>query len=155
MNKPHTSSAIDKSSQIRYAIAILIGYGVGGFCLSGYQTNLFVWMVIHLLIAYIAITGRGGIVLSGACFSSMLIVYALAKPWLLIDVTHLPLKPAQFWALSLLVLWAMGILLIDLLGSAVQEFSYEQRPQWQCALFLGSLSGVALEIGHRIFVAII
>lgn len=150
MNKIYSALVQPRYHQLRYAIAILIGYSVGGFYLSSCQATSTVWSIIHLLIAYIATTGTGGIVVSEACFSSLIVSYAFSHPWPVTNVLSIPFTPAQIWSSTLLTFWLLGSLLITLLGTAVTASAQRQRFHWQHALSLGSLSGLALHLGHRV-----
>ncbi|NEQ55354.1 MAG: hypothetical protein F6K11_35425 [Leptolyngbya sp. SIO3F4] len=129
---------------------ILIGYGIGGFCLASCQTKLLVWTVIYFLVIYTSMTGKGGIALSSLLFSSILTIYTLVNPWPFLE-SILFLDSAQIWAFSLLSAWSLGILLICLLGSAAQSFANQRWPKWQYVTCLTCLSGLALELGRNIF----
>ena len=150
MNRLYTSLLRPRYHQLRYAIAILVGYGVGGFYLSSCQASVAVWALICLLVAYIATTGTGGIVLSEAAFSLVVITYALAYPWPTTQDVPIPLTPAQLWSGSLLIYWLLGSLLIILLAMAITEFT-QQQFSWRYSLFLGGVSFFALNLGHKIY----
>ena len=154
MNKLYSALVRPKFHQLRYALAILVGYSVGGFYLSSCQASAAIWSVTCLLVAYIAITGMAGVVLSEACFSGMLIIYALSHPWPVTKVMGIPFTPAQIWSLSLLIFWLLGSLLIFLLGTAITEFSQQRRFYWRYTVCLGGLSLLALSLGHRVYVTI-
>ena len=150
MNESYMLSIRYKNNCFRYVTTILIGYGVGGFCLSSCQASGLVWAIIYLLVVYTAMTGKGGIALSSLLYSSILTVYTLANPWPLLE-SRLFLDSAQLWALSLLSAWMLGILLICLLGSTVRSFAHQHWPRWNIAICLSCLSGFALELGRSIF----
>lgn len=154
MNKIFSSLAQTNYRYINSAIAILIGYSIGGFYLSSYQASIPVWAIVYLLIAYTSITGKGGVILSAAGFSNILITYALVHPWPKTNAIPLPLTSAQLWSGTLLVLWLLGILLILLLGSAVTKFARHQRLDWRYKILFWGLSSIALTIGHRFHIAI-
>lgn len=153
MNESYMLSSRYKNNCFQYVTTILIGYGVGGFCLSSCQTNPFVWTIIYLLIIYTAMTGKGGIALSSLLFSSILAVYTLTNPWPLLE-HRLSLDPAQLWALSLLAVWMLGILLIWALGFAAESFANRRWPRWQYTTYLSCLSGFALGLGQSAFWAL-
>ncbi|MEM6256262.1 MAG: hypothetical protein AAF821_25390 [Cyanobacteria bacterium P01_D01_bin.156] len=151
MNKPPTALIRPRYERLRYAIAILLGYSVGGFYLSSCQASATMWLVMSLLVAYTATTGIAGIVLSEACFSSIVIVYALSHPWPAINSVPIPFTPAQIWSSTLLIFWLLGSLLIILLGTAVTDFAQQRRFHWRYTLLFGSLSFLALSLGHNVY----
>ncbi|MBX2862998.1 MAG: hypothetical protein KTR27_05545 [Leptolyngbyaceae cyanobacterium MAG.088] len=154
MTKLYTALVQPKYHQLRYAFAILVGYSVGGFYLSSCQASAAIWSVICLLVAYIAITGMAGVVLSEACFSGMVIIYALSYPWPITKALSIPFTPAQIWSMALLIFWLLGSLLIFLLGSAITEFAQQRRFYWRYTVCLGGLSFLALHLGHRVYVTV-
>lgn len=96
----------------------------------------------------------GGVILSEACFSSMIIAYALSHPWPTTKALYIPFTPAQIWASTLLTFWILGSLLVILLGAGVTEFSQQKRFYWRYTAFLGGLSCLALDLGHRVYVTV-
>lgn len=154
MNKLYTALVRPRYHQFRYAVAILVGYTVGGFYLSSCDVGAATWGLICLLVGYTAITGMGGVVLSAACFSTMVIVYAFTHPWPITKAMPIPLTPPQIWSSTLITLWLLGSLLIILLGAGVKEFARQQRFPWKYTAFLGGLSYLALALGHRFHLTI-
>ncbi|MEO0868409.1 MAG: hypothetical protein AAFY17_08160 [Cyanobacteria bacterium J06642_11] len=154
MNKFYIALVQPRYHQLRYAVAIALGYGVGGFYLSSCQASHAVWSIMCFLVAYTATAGTGGIILSEACFSSVVISYAFSHPWPVINTVPIPFTPAQIWSSSLLIFWLLGSLLIILLGNGVTEFAQQRRFYWRYTLFLGGLSGLALHVGHRVHIAL-
>ncbi|MEM9805709.1 MAG: hypothetical protein AAF959_10555 [Cyanobacteria bacterium P01_D01_bin.56] len=152
MTKLHTAFVRPRSHLLRYAVAILIGYSVGGFYLSSCYASAAIWSIIYLLVIYTAITGTGGIVLSWAGFSSMVMSYAFSYPWPVTKALPIPLTPAQIWSSTLLIFWLLGSLLIVLLGTAITELSPQRH--WRYTIFLGGLSVLALHLGHRVYATI-
>lgn len=151
MNRLYTALIRPRYDQLRYAIAIVTGYSVGGFYLSSAQVGNAIWGLICLLVAYVATTGMGGIVLTQACFSSMVIVYAFSHPWpTTTAIPTIPVTPAQVWSGTLLIYWMLGSLLIALLASAITEFTQKRRFHWRYTLFLIGLSTLSLNVGHRL-----
>ncbi len=154
MNRLYTAFVRPRYHLLRYAVAILLGYGVGGFYLASCQASPAVWSMIGLLVIYTAIAGTGGVVLSWAGFSSILIVYAVSYPWPVTKALPIPLSPAQIWSSTLLIFWVLGCLLIALLGTAVTEFAQQRRFSWRFTVLLGGLSILALNLGYRVHMAI-
>lgn len=151
MHGYHTSSVRYKSNLFQYIIAIFIGYTVGGFYLSSCQANIVVWTIVSVLVAYTALTGKNGIILSSLCFSSILTIYTLANPWPLLGNAFLPLNSAKLWSLALLSSWVLGVLLLCLLGFAVTVFTNQRWSKWQYAACFSCLSWVSLGLGRSIF----
>ena len=154
MNKLYTALVRPRYEQLRYAVAILVGYTVGGFYLSSCEVSAAIWGLICLLVLYTAITGVGGIIISEACLSTMMIIYAFTHPWPLTKAMAIPFTPAQIWSSTLITYWLLGSVLIILLGTAITELAKQQRFPWRYTGFLGGLSYVALSLGHRVYLSI-
>ncbi|MEM6434677.1 MAG: hypothetical protein AAF773_12620 [Cyanobacteria bacterium P01_D01_bin.115] len=134
-----------------YSIAILMLYGFSGYCLSVYQAGTLAWTLTGLIILYVAATGKGGIVLANALLTMILIFFTVGTSWPTIRLAYLPLKPVQFWALSLLLLWFLGELAIFLLASYADFLSQHELKRWQRTLMLSCFSWLAMGLGNLVF----
>ncbi len=126
-------------------------YGFSGYCLSVYQAGTFAWSLTGLIILYVAATGKGGIVLANALLTIILIFFTVGTPWSTIRLTYLPLKPVQFWALSLLLLWFLGELAILLLAFCANFLGQQELKRWQRTLMLSCFSWLAMGLGNLVF----
>lgn len=123
-----------------YWLVLGVSCALGGFYLSVYEAGIFVWGLTSLLLLYLAATGQGGILLATSFYTGILGTFTLRYPWPRLLLPGVALFPAQIWALTLLLLWGLGILLILMLAFLAEQGRDRGWRLWQRLSWLGGTS---------------
>ncbi len=130
---------------------LILGYGIGGFCLTACKASPLVWHLTGLVMLYLTYTGQAGILLSNLWFVGLVIFFTLAQPWPVVFFTWLPFNQAQIWAATLLAIWLLSIVLVLLLAFMTDFLHDRGWPHWPHLVGLGGLAWLAMGSGSLIY----
>lgn len=129
---------------------------MGGFCLAGgvlsaHCGSLLTWVIIEILVIYLAWATTGAIVLSlavstGIVWAEMFSTQISEKLWF--GNGHL--TSAQLWAIDLLVSWGLSVMLCFQLAFAAQRLTERGSSRSQTVLFLLLVANLGLSFGKLI-----
>lgn len=132
---------------------LCLAFGLAGWLLAFYQASPVIWVLIELMVSYLAWVGTGAIALAS--------VGAIAMVWIATLLTPQPepligisLTPAQTWALGLILSLTLALSLVFGLAFSTRYLNLANFPPKQTFQILIVLANIGLVGGTLINIAL-